>query len=598
MKLILLAMFIFMSSSSASVVNCDDFFCDGENINFDTITKTLDINLTEDTTKTINNISTGEPLDLIIESNDSSGENQFNSLELNVNGTTNNANFSSAYHVLLSEIMGDINAVFNGRSGAQGKNSSQVYAEEFMFGTYGEDARLFYESRRVSNSSLPLNQCQSEDILFLESRFSCNEGEVFSESSIIDVQRTAERRMCSGTFRRSVCLKRKVDFNCRALIAGDQCCTSTSVAFDSTGSNYILPFSEWSCDVALCQSVDGKAYSGSYIETSLALWEHEIQEGDRDLQCKELFELNYGVEIPINLSWQTAPNNPNSVIELRDASSNLSRDEIYFQIPPITVVGGSNFRIGIESSDISITDCLGLNGSSPDDTFCTKSEKSHEGEITIYVVSPTGSKSNSVSVNIQGNRPSYYRTWVPTVTYQGASSQGAAHCSTNGSVPVFDFSRTGHFPNNREYRAGRDNFNREILMKPAVAAYNCYPSGVDTASSCEDSYYPSTYEGFFKPLAGSYFGSSNCQQHDSANNATPCPTYSNRSICLNDQANLKAVSNRSIWGQIPSSSFCREVKGYPVVNGQGIQNARSNRDSSPGTTTVWNMTSCTLQGFL
>jgi len=434
MKLILLAMFIFMSSSSASVVNCDDFFCDGENINFDTITKTLDINLTEDTTKTINNISTGEPLDLIIESNDSSGENQFNSLELNVNGTTNNANFSSAYHVLLSEIMGDINAVFNGRSGAQGKNSSQICAENFVAGMFGQDAKDLFEDRRISNNSLSSNVCTSEDILFLESRFSCDEGETFSNSADIEVARTAERRMCSGTFRRAVYLKRRATLNCRTLIAGDTCCTSQKSNFTATDADHIMPLDEWACDESLCQAIDGKTYSGSYLETSVDLWEHELQLGDEDNQCQAIFENTYNTSVPVALSFQAPELDENSILEMRDALSTISRDDTNFLLPQMNVSDSTSFIIGIQSSTVEIADSLGLNGSAPDDFLCRKTEKGDQGSITLYAVNEAGVKSNPLTINIQESRRAVNRTY--SVEYRVITGVGFAGTLTSKKVDI------------------------------------------------------------------------------------------------------------------------------------------------------------------
>jgi len=588
MKLILLAMFIFMSSSSASVVNCDDFFCDGENINFDTITKTLDINLTEDTTKTINNISTGEPLDLIIESNDSSGENQFNSLELNVNGTTNNANFSSAYHVLLSEIMGDINAVFNGRSGAQGKNSSQICAENFVAGMFGQDAKDLFEDRRISNNSLSSNVCTSEDILFLESRFSCDEGETFSNRADIEVARTAERRMCSGTFRRAVCLKRRATLNCKTLLAGNNCCTENPVAMSPATGSYYGSLDSWSCDPALCQAVEGKSYNGLFKSYEINYWEHQLENIDLNNECSEVYE-NSNETTSLVISWEDPTINDGTILNLRDEFGTIFRDGQSFQIPNIVVTGSQNYTIGIESSSVEVTDCLGLNGSLKTSTLCTKTVKSEESEITLFVISEAGIRSeNELSIKTQGNREAYARTYNNTF-YYGLSphTNGGVLCEAQmGSNNQYESGK--HYADTRVYTYTiidntRYGVNRTFYHTPALEYLGCFPQQFDISTGCEEAFYPVVVQGQITNLNGQACG---------ASGQPACPIYPSRSKCFERQAALAT----STGNPLPVNQRCQEVRQYPVYNGT-ILSQRAQTNGAVFGTTYWSRQSCDREGF-
>ena len=434
MKLLTFMTIILYMATTSSQVVCNDIDCVGEEITFDREGNKLEIDLHANKTETVTNQSTNEAMNLIIKSNDLSSENTSRKLNLTIQGTTLNSNYGSPYHTLLSEISGYLSITLDGRSGDLGKNSDQICAENFVAGMFGQDAKDFFEDRRISNNSLSSNVCTSEDILFLESRFSCDEGETFSNSADIEVARTAERRMCSGTFRRAVYLKRRATLNCRTLIAGDTCCTSQKSNFTATDADHIMPLDEWACDESLCQAIDGKTYSGSYLETSVDLWEHELQLGDEDNQCQAIFENTYNTSVPVALSFQAPELDENSILEMRDALSTISRDDTNFLLPQMNVSDSTSFIIGIQSSTVEIADSLGLNGSAPDDFLCRKTEKGDQGSITLYAVNEAGVKSNPLTINIQESRRAVNRTY--SVEYRVITGVGFAGTLTSKKVDI------------------------------------------------------------------------------------------------------------------------------------------------------------------
>ena len=588
MKLLTFMTIILYMATTSSQVVCNDIDCVGEEITFDREGNKLEIDLHANKTETVTNQSTNEAMNLIIKSNDLSSENTSRKLNLTIQGTTLNSNYGSPYHTLLSEISGYLSITLDGRSGDLGKNSDQICAENFVAGMFGQDAKDFFEDRRISNNSLSSNVCTSEDILFLESRFSCDEGETFSNRADIEVARTAERRMCSGTFRRAVCLKRRATLNCKTLLAGNNCCTENPVAMSPATGSYYGSLDSWSCDPALCQVVEGKSYNGLFKSYEINYWEHQLENIDLNNECSEVYE-NSNETTSLVISWEDPTINDGTILNLRDEFGTIFRDGQSFQIPNIVVTGSQNYTIGIESSSVEVTDCLGLNGSLKTSTLCTKTVKSEESEITLFVISEAGIRSeNELSIKTQGNREAYARTYNNTF-YYGLSphTNGGVLCEAQmGSNNQYESGK--HYADTRVYTYTiidnkRYGVNRTFYHTPALEYLGCFPQQFDISTGCEEAFYPVVVQGQITNLNGQACG---------ASGQPACPIYPSRSKCFERQAALAT----STGNPLPVNQRCQEVRQYPVYNGT-ILSQRAQTNGAVFGTTYWSRQSCDREGF-
>jgi hypothetical protein len=119
--------------------------------------------------------------------------------------------------LLVSDYVKDLNVKLDGFQGEVGKNISETCAKEFVNGTFGSDAKLFFEGRRSSDQNLSLNRCVFDDALFLlRNNFSC-EGVGFDEITApyqVELEKFVEKMKCTSSSRHDLCIQKTHEVSC------------------------------------------------------------------------------------------------------------------------------------------------------------------------------------------------------------------------------------------------------------------------------------------------------------------------------------------------------------------------------------------------
>lgn len=433
-------------------IQCNDLYCTDNESFFED--NTIVISNQNSPHYSIENTSTEKAIDLhvdfqnsnIVETSNASLEMSYQNLSSENGGPTVN---------IYSELMNYLNFDLSGRDGVNGKNASELCMDYILEGNLGSELVDYINQSRSENSLLPTDRCVQQDYNYLETIFSCREDERSSLSRYVDITKIKTKRMCTGTFRNAICLKRKVTLNCYNLLAGNSCCNSSSIQ-TSVDNQYKAP-GDWSCNSSYC----GNGKNGYYKLSSYELWEYELEE-DKDSQCYNLHSL----EEDLDSQSVTLSTSGPSILSLRNSSGVISRDNLYFDIPNLTVTGADSYTIGISSPGSSIRDCLGFNGTSVNDYRCRIVNKGDGFSFGIFAISDKGEKSNTLSFNVQPHRKKYERV----VTSECGRSSNVFF----NAYPRLDYSQSDYY-NNFPYGS-----NLDAASPSSVLCH--YPSKVETSA--------------------------------------------------------------------------------------------------------------------
>jgi hypothetical protein len=140
---------------------------------------------------------------------------------LNLILRSKNEEFNAGDGFLIGDYFKNLNINMNGYSGILGKPASQICAEKFQIGGtlgYGDFARAEFQAKRISNTSIPINQCIYSDVEFLsQNNFRCDEemyNEILSNDPTVSVRRLRGKNKCLGVGFQDVCVQRTVEVTC------------------------------------------------------------------------------------------------------------------------------------------------------------------------------------------------------------------------------------------------------------------------------------------------------------------------------------------------------------------------------------------------
>jgi hypothetical protein len=383
-----------------------------------------------------------------------------NDINISVDFSPTKVNEDASSFTLISNILKNVDIKMSGLQRVPGKNSSDICAQNFSSGVYGEDARNYF-------NSTGRDVCNDDDSLWLEAnKFSCPFGYVETDDTTFNVTRNPSRRKCGGELRQRMCIKRTKEINCRFFHRSRQCCsgiyektsmegaslspTYTGYSFENfstTGLEFVHSKgpSNFTCDENLCTDFYSDEElsigelvlrdSGSYFDQVIRVSEDDLLEKGHSNVCNEWF--NSGVtpaEIKLSHNASTTVNKLYSLDSEGAAFESPSGQ--YFYLPEFTLTPGATVRIdhvkhfedGNSEFKLAtpLDNCLGLpiidndgqitgEYSTSTSRFCRRRYPSEKIEIKVTAVDEMGRDGNSLIFYIKENQK--------RVTYSGYVAQ-------------------------------------------------------------------------------------------------------------------------------------------------------------------------------
>lgn len=378
--------FIFSGKISGADITCDIYNCvpdsgiEIRNEDFSIVNK-----------KMAYTVNDGENLNIIIPSN--SGRNLIsvkgnpNSVSIN-SSVVDSQSFDGVMGVF--ELINNIDINNSGLNGSNGKNSSDICAENFVSGKYGQDAKDYFLNKR-SGSVTP---CDLDDVSYLKNnQFSCDIGLDPQISSSRNILTFEEKRMCRANISQNLCVKKTFDVTCEERLKGDQCC-NTAPDFNYI-TDYIIPqgfFSNLECRPSLCDGINNglvKKVTNRVTSTDL----NNPNYCQNILTNRKKLNLTFLTGLTVqNISIATTTRNnvtmPNIVVS-KDGNQLTSAN--YRLI--ITSLGT------LKNNNLDIRNCFGLNGSAQNDYACDI-KPGIATVLKLRAVDVYGDYSDEISLNI------------------------------------------------------------------------------------------------------------------------------------------------------------------------------------------------------
>lgn len=160
---------------------------------------------------------------LIVNNNSLIGQD----ISLNLNSKAKEKNTGNL--LLIGDMFNNININLNGYDGASGKAASEICADNFKSGKYGQDALSYFNNRRAELPTLSISNCDTNDLQFLQNtKFACPNPDYSNVTNTnIEVQRIRYKQRCVGTSVRYKCVQRQMKIVCewRSIAKGFQTCS-------------------------------------------------------------------------------------------------------------------------------------------------------------------------------------------------------------------------------------------------------------------------------------------------------------------------------------------------------------------------------------
>lgn len=143
------------------------------------------------------------------------------SRNLNFNLASSSSEFNAGDTMVIGDIFNNVTVNTDGYAGIDGKSSSQLCAETFKAGNsgFGEIAKGEFDFRRITDLTLPPNNCSFVDLQYLQdNNFSCGEPgftEIDVNNPEVLVKRLKGKYRCIGLSYHNVCLSKSVAVECR-----------------------------------------------------------------------------------------------------------------------------------------------------------------------------------------------------------------------------------------------------------------------------------------------------------------------------------------------------------------------------------------------
>lgn len=431
LKTIVLIGFLFVGNVFSATVDCSNGDC-----SYDSLVEVSNISSsTEYTNIWVNNII-DDTFSLIVPLNEIPRNafiylnNGVKNKTLNISSGSTVIGYDGPDFKIVTDIFSSINISGSGISGVNGKNSTNICAERFSSGYYGQTALDYWNQRDTGKSNL---SCDNDDVDWVNDQFSCPSGYNLGGNTV-NLSRLVTKRKCSAGFNQAICLKRTYDVTCNMNIVRRKCGNEVYSLADH--SDYYNPKSASVIfNSAKCTGEGFFKKSGDILERRFRISEKtRLQYPSNEDLCNYLISNQTGFNASWDYTW-----NDNGVWRTEEVfekevsyEDGVVKRQFYFPLPDnITDSEGNtilpdDIRVGLKawgtgnfstitSSAVTmgkrmIHNCLGLDGSAPNDFLCDRTP-GEAFDITFNIIDSKGNKSRDLVVKIPEGRWDRYLVW-------------------------------------------------------------------------------------------------------------------------------------------------------------------------------------------
>lgn len=374
-------------------ITCDVLNCNSTNNSlFETIDTTVD------SKNLVSKDITGYDVNLY-STNESGHVNSILAGKINSLNIFSNANNSNGFKksATVASVVGNLNIESQGFNGSNGKNTSRICAENFISGNYGIDAYNFFVGRHVLSST---TICDSIDYNYLlNNKFECDPGYSLSPTSSASISLLESKRACRANIVRNKCVKKTFNIACKQRFTDFKCCSSSNTWSNLINSSlphsFIISAIGATCNPAKCVGqFNGYELTKNYIGNL-----DNVNDSD---YCSTKFNID-------NPTISYAAGALTSSVSI----NSTTRNGVSLPLPTVrdgigTTLPVSDYNLflsnvsEINSSSLSVRNCLGLDGSASNDYICDIKPGRSVG-LKLKAIDKYGNISNEVTVTIGGN---------------------------------------------------------------------------------------------------------------------------------------------------------------------------------------------------